>query len=156
MVVVLPTDARQFLATLDADRWRDLVDGLTPAELDVVSIPRFTLDFDTYLNDALKAMGMEVAFRPGADFTRLSPQGDAMCISFVRQKTFVEVNERGTRAAAVTAVGVGRTSFNGLVANQPFVFAIRERLSGTLLFVGMVGDPTAEDPGPEPLVSECG
>ncbi|HSG08957.1 MAG TPA: serpin family protein [Longimicrobiales bacterium] len=156
MVVVLPTDARQFLASLDADRWRGLIDGLTPTELDVVSIPKFTLDFDAYLNEALKAMGMGVAFRPGADFTRLSPQGDAMCISFVRQKTFVEVNERGTRAAAVTAVGIGRTSFNGLVANQPFVFAIRERLSGTLLFLGMVGDPTAEDPGAEPLVSECG
>jgi serpin B len=56
----------------------------------------------------------------------------------------------------VTAVGVGRTSFNGFVADRPFLFVIRERLSGTLLFVGIVGDPTAQDPGPEPFASECG
>lgn len=120
----------------------------------MVSIPWFTLDHDSYPNDALKAMGLSVAFRPDADFTRLSPLGDSMCISFVRQKTFVEVDERGTCAAAVTAVGVGLTSFNGLIANQPFEFAILERLSGTIPFVGMVGDPTAEDPGPS--VGECG
>lgn len=159
MVVVQPewgSDARQFLQGLDTDEWNAIVGSLTSTKLDQLSIPRFKLDYDAYLNDALKAMGMGVAFRPGADFTRLSPQGDAMCISFVRQKTFVEVDERGTRAAAVTAVGVGRTSFNGFIADRPFVFAIRERLSGTILFLGMVGDPTADDPGPAPLVSECG
>ena len=157
MMVIVPSgDARSFVAGLDSQRWNAIVGGLAKTKVDVLSIPKFTLDYDGYLNDALKDMGMGVAFRPGADFTRLSPQGDAMCISFVRQKTFVEVDERGTRAAAVTAVGVGRTSFNGFIVDRPFVFAIRERLSGTLLFVGMVGDPTAEDPGPEPLVSECG
>jgi serine protease inhibitor len=40
--------------------------------------------------------------------------------------------------------------------DRPFVFAIRERLSGTILFLGMVGDPTAQDPGPEPLTTQCG
>ena len=159
MVIALPdgnTDVRAFIAGLDTDRWNGIVDGLATRKLDQLSIPRFTLDYDSYLNEALKAMGMGLAFRPGADFTRLSPQGDALCISFVRQKTFVEVDERGTRAAAVTGVGVGVTSFNGFVVDRPFAFAIRERLSGTILFLGMVGDPTAEDPGPEPLVSECG
>jgi serpin B len=98
---------------------------------------------------------MAVAFRPGADFTRLSPMGDRLCIDFVRQKTFIEVDEAGTRAAAATAVGVGPTSFNGMIADRPFLFAIRERLSGTIVFVGVVGDPTADDPGPEPFTSEC-
>ena len=99
---------------------------------------------------------MEEAFRDGADFTRMSPVGNQLCIDFVRQKTFIEVDERGTRAAAVTAVGVGPTSFKGLVADRPFLFAIRERLSGTILFTGLVGDPTAEDPGPQPYVDSCG
>lgn len=159
MVVVIPewgSDARQFLQGLDTDEWNAIVDGLEVRRLDQISIPKFTLDYDGYLNDALKAMGMGVAFRPGADFTRLSPQGNGICISYVRQKTFVEVDERGTRAAAVTAVDVRLTSSNGFIVDRPFAFAIRERLTGTLLFVGMVGDPTAEDPGPEPLVSECG
>jgi len=56
----------------------------------------------------------------------------------------------------VTAVGVGLTSFTGLIADRPFVFAIRERLSGTILFVGLVEDPTASDPGPGPFDDTCG
>ena len=159
MVFAVPdgaTDVRTFLAGLDADGWNGIVDGLAGRTLDQLSVPKFTLDYDGYLNDALEAMGMGVAFRPGADFTRLSPLGNSMCISSVRQKTFVEVDERGTRAAAVTAVDVGVTSVSVFAVDRPFAFAIRERLSGTLLFVGMVGDPTAGDPGPEPLVSQCG
>ena len=158
MVVAVPwgTSARELAAGLDAQAWDALIDGLTPQELDQLAIPKFTLTHDAYLNDALKAMGMEVAFGPGADFTGLSPQGEDMCIDFVRQKTFIEVDERGTRAAAVTAVGIGVVSFTGLIADRPFVFAIRERLSGTLVFVGLVEDPTADDPGPEPYDDTCG
>ncbi|HEX6996283.1 MAG TPA: serpin family protein [Gammaproteobacteria bacterium] len=158
MVVVLPDEgvgARDWLAELDADEWTAVVEGLTSDRLNLLSIPKFTLTFDTYLNDALKALGMTPAFRPGADFTRMSPSGDQMCIDFVRQKTRVEVDERGTRAAAATGVGVGVVSFTGFVADRPFVFAIRERSTGAILFIGLVGDPAAEDPGPQPFVSEC-
>lgn len=158
MVIVVPhpgESARTFLATLDSQRWDAMIASLAPRELDVLSIPKFTLSFDAYLNDALRAMGMDVAFRPGADFTRLSPIGNELCIDFVRQKTFMEVDERGTRAAAVTAVGIGTTSFNGLIVDRPFVLAIRERLSGTILFVGLVGDPEAEDPGAGSYVRTC-
>lgn len=157
MVVVVPyDDARDFAATLDADAWSGILDSLSPTEVDRLAIPRFTLSWDGYLNDALKAMGMEVAFDGRADFTAMSPVGDQLCIDFVRQKTFIEVDERGTRAAAVTAVGIGPTSFTGLVADRPFLFAIRERLSGAILFTGLVGDPTAQDPGPQPFVDTCG
>jgi serpin B len=158
MVIVLPTmSARDWLAALDAEAWQALVEGLTPGSLDLLSVPRFTLTFDAYLNDPLRAMGMDVAFRGGAaDFTRMSPIGESLCIDFVRQKTFIEVDERGTRAAAVTAVGVGVTSFNALIVDRPFVLAIRERLSGTILFVGLVGDPLAEDPGAlQPSRDDC-
>ena len=157
MLVVVPgDDPRAFAASLDEARWTEILNSLTPQEVDAVSIPKFELSYDTYLNDALMEMGMDVAFRPGADFSRLSPVGNGLCIDFVRQKTFIEVDERGTRAAAVTGVGIGPTSFIGLSADRPFVFAIRERLSGTILFTGYVGDPTAEDPGPEPYERTCG
>lgn len=156
MLVVVPHgDARAFVAGLDARAWSDIVAGLGRSEVDLVSLPKFELSFDAYLNDALEDMGMGVAFRPGADFTRLSPIGDQLCIDFVRQKTFIDVDERGTKAAAATAVGVGTVSFTGLIVDRPFVFAIRERLSGTVIFVGLVGDPSAHDPGPEPFASEC-
>jgi len=157
MVVVVPWsgDARALAASLDQAAWDDIVSSLVPQELDGLAIPKLTLDYDAWLNEALKDMGMDIAFGAGADFTGLSPMGDQMCIDFVRQKTFVEVDERGTRAAAVTAVGVGTVSFTGLFADKPFVFAIRERLSGTLLFVGLVEDPTAADPGPAPYTDTC-
>jgi len=158
MVIVLPqpgTSAREFLANLDADRWAEIVGTLTPGRIDLLSLPKLTLTFDTYLNDTLIAMGMEPAFTPGADFTLLSPLGRQMCIDFVRQKARVEIDERGTRAAAATSVGIGLVSFNGFVVDRPFIFAIRERFSGTVLFVGLVGDPTAADAGAQPLVSAC-
>jgi serpin B len=159
MVVVVPSggaSVRDFLGGLDVAAWDALIGSLAVRELSRVALPKFTLTYDGYLNEALIAMGMDVAFGPGADFTRMSPIGDQLCISFVRQKTFIEVDERGTRAAAVTAVGVGVTSAPpGFVADRPFVFAIRERLSGTILFAGLVGDPTADDQGPEPVTSDC-
>jgi serpin B len=157
MLVIVPQgDARTFASTLDLQVWQAILGGLAPAEVDMLAIPKFTLTYDGYLNEALKAMGMGVAFRPGADFTRMSPVGDQLCIDFVRQKTFIEVDERGTRAAAVTAVGIGSVSFTGLVADRPFVFAIRERLTGTILFTGLVGDPTVGETGPNEYDNECG
>jgi serpin B len=159
MVVVLPDqpgDLRGFLEVLDDTQWTHIMEGLHSGSLDQISMPKFTLDYDAYLNDALEAMGMGVAFRPGADFTNMTPLGNEVCISFVRQKTFIEVDEQGTKAAAATAVGVGPTSISAFIVDRPFVFAIRERLSGTILFLGMVGDPTAQDPGPEPLTTQCG
>ena len=98
---------------------------------------------------------MDIAFHPEANFTGMSPVGSQFCIDFVRQKTFIEVDEEGTRAAAVTAVGVADRSFTGIVADRPFVFAIRERLSGTVLFMGLVEDPTASDSGPATEAMDC-
>ena len=159
LIVAVPEgggSARDLAASLDEAAWDAMTETLAVRELAVLGLPKFTLTYDAFLNDALRAMGMDVAFRPGADFTRMSPLGDQMCISFVRQKSFIEVDERGTRAAAVTAVGVGVTSLPpSMIVDRPFVFAIRERLSGTILFVGLVEDPTATGPGPEPVASDC-
>jgi len=158
MVIVLPdagVGAREWLAGLDRDEWAALVAGLAPQRLDLLSIPKLELEFDAYLNGALQALGMDPAFKPGADFTRLSPLGEQMCIDFVRQRTRIEVDERGTRAAAATGVGIGVVSFTSFVVDRPFVLAIHERSSGALLFVGLVTDPTATEPGPEPAVSDC-
>jgi serine protease inhibitor len=150
MVIVVPegeNTARDLVAGMDAGWWDALSGGLAESELARISLPRFTLSYGTTMNEALKAMGMEVAFSEmEADFTNLSPQGEWLYIDEVRQKTFIEVDEAGTRAAAATSVGIGVTSLPPmLVADRPFFFAIRERLSGTLVFTGLVGDPTAEE-----------
>jgi serine protease inhibitor len=70
------------------------------------------------------------------------PLGLELYISEVKQKTFIDVNEDGTEAAAVTSVGVGIISLPpAVVLDRPFLLAIRERLSGTILFLGKIGDP---------------
>src|SRR5690606_988074 len=97
------------------------------------------------LNDALKAMGMAIAFRPfEADFSRIAPRPPALYISRVEHKSFIDVHELGTEAAAATAVGIAVTSMPPEIRiDRPFVFAIRERETGTLLFIGRIGDPAA-------------
>jgi serpin B len=104
------------------------------------------MEWKDTLNADLIGMGMERAFCDGcADFTRMSPVGNNLFISFVQQNTFVNVNEEGTEAAAVTTVGVGETSGPPVLRfDRPFVFVIRERLSGTILFMGKVAVPTPE------------
>jgi serpin B len=148
MTIVVPQeDVRTFASGLDDALWTEIVLGLgDPGNIDLLSLPKLSLAYDAWLNDALRALGMEVAFTDAADFSGMS-ETVALCLDFVRQKTMVEVDEAGTRAAAVTAVGVAPTSFFGLVVDRPFVFAIRERLSGTVLFLGLVGDPTVQDSG---------
>ncbi|GLC24141.1 serpin family protein [Roseisolibacter agri] len=142
MTVVLPASGRsldQLVASLTAPRWQQLTDSLRPRDLQL-SLPRFTLTYEDEWKDVLTAMGMGVAFQGGvADFTRMSPAGKRLFIEFVKQKTFVGVNEKGTEAGAVTAVGVGIVSMpQELKVDRAFVFAIRERTTGALLFVGKI------------------
>ena len=157
MVVALPqgSTAREVLAGMDGSGWDALIGSLEPRVLDGLSLPRFVMEYDSFLNDALTDMGMGIAFTKQADFSDISPE--SLCMDFVRQKTFIEVDEAGTRAAAVTVVGIRAISsslFEFLV-DRPFLFAIRERLSGTILFIGLIGDPTARDSGPAEFPGPC-
>lgn len=143
MVVVVPHEADgldALLAGLDDAGWAELVGRLDEAGPVEVRLPRLELEYERDLVDDLVAMGMEVAFTPAADFSRLS--SDPFWIDIVKQKTFVKVDEEGTEAAAVTVVA-GPTSLPPTVAaDRPFLFVIRERFSGAILFVGKVVDPT--------------
>ena len=147
MVVVVPEyrhSVGDIVASLNADAWNDLVNSLRPARISVV-LPRFTVRYEELLNDALRSMGMQSAFR-SADLSRMMPQ--VQCISFVLQKTFLKVDEKGTEAAAVTAIA-GPTSLPpGVYADKPFLLAIRERYSGAILFLGTIGDPSLQDSPP--------
>jgi serpin B len=143
MVVALPPHGQtvdELVTTLDDATWNLWMDALAEDTLSV-SLPKFELEWDGKLNDALKAMGMELAFRPEADFSRMTPAPDAH-ISRVKQKTFMKVDEEGTEAAAATSVVISLTSMPaGLYVDRPFVVAIRERLSGAVLFLGVIRDP---------------
>jgi serine protease inhibitor len=148
MTLVLPRageTADALVASLSPAWWSQATGALRTQEVQL-AMPKFTLTWDDTLNASLKAMGMRKAFQPRvADFTRLSStMGRELYISFVRQKSFVDVHEVGTEAAAVTVVGVGVTSLPQRLQarfDRPFVFAIRERLSGTILFMGKLAAP---------------
>jgi serpin B len=145
MTFVVPSDpaAITALATgVTQEQWNAWVAGLDSTS-SLVGVPRFTLECDFTLNDVLKALGMEIAFSEAdADFSNLYAGPERAFISRVKHKTFVEVNEEGTEAAAVTSVEVGVTSApQRLVVDRPFLFAIRENLSGTILFMGKMVRP---------------
>ncbi|MBK8250266.1 MAG: serpin family protein [Gemmatimonadetes bacterium] len=146
MTVAMPAlnvDINTFIASLTPATWASFSATLTEPGYDLV-FPKFKLEWEDRLNNELQALGMRQAFiEGGADFTRLSPtMGRDLYVSEVKQKTFVDVNEEGTEAAAVTSVGIGVTSLPPSIRiDRPFVFAIRERLSGTVLFIGKIVRP---------------
>lgn len=140
MDIVLPREDRTLAAVtegLDATRWAELVSGLHDRDFGL-RMPRFKMEYKRTLNEDLKALGMRVAFDSElADFTNLID--DKAWITKVQHKTFVDVNEEGTEAAAVTSVGIGVTSAPATLSiDRPFLFVIRERLTGTILFVGQL------------------
>ena len=143
MTILLPrpdVSVDELAGSLDAMMWRDIAGGFAETEL-LLFLPRFRMVYERTLNDDLAALGMVDAFDHRADFTRLSPVPD-LWISMVKQKSWVEVNEEGTEAAAATVVTIRETSSGPVVrADRPFLFLIRERLSGTILFAGKVANP---------------
>jgi serpin B len=145
MIVVVPREGvsvDSLIAGMDAVRWQALLDGLSMQD-GFVEIPRFELEWGDYLDEPLIDMGMGIAFDYArADFSGMSPHS-GLFISTVFQKTYVKVDEEGTEAAAATSVGMGIVSAPRalLRADRPFLFAIRERFSGTLLFIGKMAVP---------------
>ena len=146
MLVLMPTtqSVGQLVATLDTTRLHQVIRGLRPADSgEPLVLPRFSLSGSLALAEDLKAMGMPRAFTSDAQFPRLVANTRSQ-LDFVQHAVKVEVDERGTRAAAVTVVGVIKTSLPvGYTFDRPFVFFIRERLSGTVLFAGVVREPLA-------------
>lgn len=100
-------------------------------------------DVGASLKPELTALGMGIVFTPAADFTGIASGG--IEISEVEQQAFVDVNEQGTTAAAVTTVTatVSDAPARSFTADRPFLFVIRERLSGAILFMGELRKPPA-------------
>lgn len=111
-----------------------------------LKLPRFKLEYESNLNESLKASGLTSAF-DSPDFSNMFSDSTKAAISNVKHKTFVEVNEEGTEAAAVTSVEVGTTSFMPadqpyeMNVDKPFFYLIRDNTSGTILFMGEVLEP---------------
>jgi serine protease inhibitor len=146
MNIVLPREGRtvdEVIETLDDARWQSWIGGLRETDMHL-RMPKFRLEYETIMNEPLVALGMASAFgRTGdTDFTGLSPHGRDLYISTVKQKTFINVDEEGTEAAAVTSVEVRVVSMPPtMMVDRPFLVVIRERFGGAILFIGKIGDP---------------
>ncbi|TVR64249.1 MAG: serpin family protein [Gemmatimonadales bacterium] len=145
MTVVVPAEGvslDQLLNELTPEWWGELVEGLGTSRA-LVSLPRFELEWEGTLNDVLEGMGMAAAFDPGqANFSRMF-QGGGVWIDEVKQKSFLRVDEEGTEAAAATSVSMPSSMPPEIRADRPFLLAIRERLTGSILFVGAIREAPA-------------
>jgi serine protease inhibitor len=146
MTVLLPsagTNIDDFAGNLSQENWNSSTSRLAFDEVEL-HFPKFKFEYDKTLNDMLKSMGMSIAFSPNdADFTNIDKRGQ-LYISEVKHKTYVQVDEEGTEAAAVTSVGVGVTSIGPntvMRVDRPFIFVIRENSTGTILFIGKIVEP---------------
>lgn len=151
MVILLPDEPAGLPALdaqLDADALQQWL-GELERKRATLYLPRFGVETEYNLNDALAELGMPLAFARGrADFTGLSdaPRSNELHITNVVHKAFVDVDEQGTEAAAATGVVAGVLSMPAEPAltvrvDRPFIFMIRDRETGTILFLGRVVDP---------------
>ncbi len=147
MIIVMPDEGQfeAFEAGLDAATFNAIVDSLSQHGV-VLTMPLFECESDLNLSQTLVAMGMPDAFSPmAADFSGMS--GRPLFISAVLHKAFVRVDEIGTEAAAATVIAVEEEATEEppelvvLTLDRPFIFAIYDQVSGTVLFVGRVVNP---------------
>ncbi|MYF98068.1 serpin family protein, partial [Candidatus Poribacteria bacterium] len=148
MYIFLPSresDLDTFLDGLNAENWENWMSQFQERKI-WVQIPKFSLEYETSLIDTLTSLGMSIAFDEGrANFSRMASLEDIvgnLYIAKVKHKAFIDVNEEGSEAAAVTGIGIAVTSLPPqFIADRPFFFAIRDNKTKTVLFMGTVVDP---------------
>jgi serpin B len=147
MTILMPGDSqtpidRFVQESLTASNVSEWIAQLNPGEM-MVNLPKFESDYKKKLNEVLASMGMEEAFSDTkADFSNINPETQ-LFISEVMHKANITVDEKGSEAAAATSVGIGVTSVGRQFrVNRPFVYLIREQTTGTILFMGVMKDPS--------------
>ena len=153
MVVMLPHESyisQDLIDELNIENWQNWSEQYNFHNNVVVNMPRFKYGFEVKLKEILKEMGMQKAFNPyDANFSKISD--DPLYISKVIHKTYIDVNETGTEAAAVTAIvfenSAGPEEVEKIYfrVDKPFVFAITEKDTGAILFIGEVQNPAYKD-----------
>ncbi len=137
-------DVQDVIDRLDSAYWARLREHSVESEA-IISIPKFRFSYGLSLKDALMQMGMGVAFGANANFEDMYSD-ISVFISDVKHKTFVQVDEEGTKAAGVTVVEMGYESAPmEYCFNDPFLFVVYEEISGAILFMGRISEPVWEE-----------
>jgi serpin B len=147
MTVIVPDDLAAFEAGLDAAGLDAIIGALADQQVELF-LPRFGIETKASLADALRALGMPLAFDPqSADFSGITA-AETLFIGDVIHQANIDVDEEGTEAAAATAVVMRAGSAPAepvtLRVDRPFLFALRDVPTGTILFLGRVTDPSIE------------
>ncbi|OZH51650.1 hypothetical protein AFK68_29570 [Hydrocoleum sp. CS-953] len=147
MYIFLPREQvglEKFYQSLNDKNWEDWMVMFDYHKVNL-GLPKFKTEYEVTLNNVLKSLGMEIAFdKRSADFSGMRLTPPELYIDEVKHKTFVEVNETGTEAAATTSVRMGTRSAEivvNMLVDRPFFFAIRDNDSGTILFMGEITNP---------------
>ncbi|VBB46370.1 Proteinase inhibitor I4 serpin [uncultured Paludibacter sp.] len=146
MTVILPEYGKttsDVLQSLNSESFNAMINSMEERKVKLF-LPRFKTKNTYILNDALKSMGIKKAFNINAELDRIS-ELKPLFVSFVQQDTYVEVTEEGTKAAAITTIGIYTSSLPVeeipyFVVNKPFIFLIREKSTGIILFIGKIGN----------------
>lgn len=150
MVVFLPNSGKNSQDVIDSfssTEWEKWMDDFDLTDHVVITMPRFKYSFEISLKNVLAKMGMVKAFKDSeANFSKISDQ--QIYISEVKHKSYIDVNENGTEAAAVTSItftttsiGPGETQKIYFTVDKPFIYAITEKDTKAILFIGEVTNP---------------
>ena len=140
MVVLLPNEGKttdDIIRNLSAQKLKEWQSQMRTQDVNIL-IPRFTTESETHLEDKLSSMGMPRAFRDNAEFPNMI-QNEGLFVSMMKQKAKIEVNEEGTKAAAVTiaeTITFGEHLYKYFYATRPFVYYIMEKSTGAIFFMG--------------------
>lgn len=153
MTIMLPhehTTMSDFEQMISYNNWDTWTSEFNEQE-GTLLLPRFQIEYETILNESLEALGMPSAFNEEADFSKMVEEDVHLAISKVKQKTFVDVNEEGTEAAAATSIGIEMTSAPideqpfYMEVDRPFFIAITDHETNAILFMGSIHHPTNEN-----------
>jgi len=152
MIVLLPkyqVSLDNLISEMNSANWGTWMESFSDETEVNVYLPKFKVEYEKKLNPDLTQLGMGIAFSDGeADFTKINKAG-GLYISYVKHKTFIQVDEEGTEAAAVTVVAMGKTSAGSgddsiqFRADHPFIYVIREKTTGAIMFMGKIEEPKA-------------
>jgi len=148
MTLLMPEDSTSltdYLKAMDSNQWKEIKNNMRQSQV-AVGLPRFGLEYEISLNGTLQKMGMPLAFTNNADFSGIFEDITAK-VSYVKQNTFLQMDEKGTEAAAVTTIGMVVTSLPyvpRIVFDRPFALVISDKTTDSILFMGKIINPDSK------------
>lgn len=139
MVVLRHDDLNGFIRDVDTAGLRAIFDSITEQGIHL-HLPKFSFSSDLPLDDTLQRLGIRSAYGAGADFSGMTGS-PGLFLSTVQHEAFIEVDEEGTEAHAATGAAMAASHGPTIIFDRPFLFVIRDRATGAILFMGRVSNP---------------